>query len=261
MFDQHTMFPGFAALLPVLGAAALIYAGQSTRLLMPRRFIELRPWQFLGNISYSLYLWHWPLVILLPMWFGKPLNNGQKILLFAFAVLLATLTKRFIEDPVRFGRVAKLAPGRQLALAALAMVATVGIVIGLGSVATARVQNSWAAQNLQPSLLQLHDDWSSIEKSDCVTSPSSSAFKYCEFGDQKGAQTIALIGDSHSRQLFDAVNEIARQQHFRLIVISKSHCEPMASALIESDYGELVAEHGTLRSKAIWHRTKRLIWS
>ena len=59
-FSVKTPFPGWAAAVPVLGALAVIYAGA------PGRVLALRPVQFLGDISYSVYLWHWPLIVLAP---------------------------------------------------------------------------------------------------------------------------------------------------------------------------------------------------
>jgi len=249
MFDQQTLFPGFAALLPVLGAAALIYAGQSTHHLMPRAFINLKPWQFLGDISYSLYLWHWPLIILLTMWWGRDFNNVGKMVIFAVAIVLGWLTKRFVEDPIRFRRISRAGAIWQLGFGLLAMLLTVGATLGLSALAQNRVETSWANTHLKPSLLKLHDDFSSIEKNqNCTTSPSSTDFEVCLMGyaGQKGnpgqngggTKQIALIGDSHARQLFDAVNAIAIRHRVALYVISKSHCEPMASQGFPADYTE-----------------------
>ena len=239
MFDQHTVFPGAAALLPVLGAAALIYAGQSTHYLMPRGFIKLKPWQFLGDISYSLYLWHWPLIILITVWWGRDLSNIGKILVFAIAITLGWLTKRFIEDPIRFGRISRAGVFWQLGFGLAAMLLTFAATGGLTAFAQNRVEQSWANTHLNPGILKLREDWSSIEKNEnCVTSPSSTDFKVCEQGDPNGTKQVALIGDSHARQIFDAVNAISIRNHYKLFVISKSHCEPMASQVFPADYTE-----------------------
>ena len=225
--------------MPVLGAAAVIYGGQSLHFMMPRRFIAFKPWQFLGDISYSLYLWHWPLIVLVPLWLGKSLSSTGKLALFAFAILLAWLTKRFVEDPIRFGFLSRLAARWQLVVAGTAMLLTLGASLGIAGYAKAAVENSWASTHLHPSLLALHNDWSSIEKNEmCLVSPSSTDFKVCVKGDPRGNKTVALIGDSHTRQIFDAVNSIALARHFKLFVISKSHCEPMASKLFPADYSE-----------------------
>lgn len=97
-YDHATSFPGFAAALPVLGTAAVIFAGNSHASLLHSRAAALRPVQWVGGVSYSLYLWHWPLIVVAPFALGREASTVSKIGVLVLALALAALTKRFVED-------------------------------------------------------------------------------------------------------------------------------------------------------------------
>ena len=100
-FDGQTPFPGYAAALPTLAAAAVIAASNTERWWYPTRLLALRPAQFVGDISYSLYLWHWPLIIIAPSVPFWGLTIYHRVALLGLCFVLAWLTKRFVEDPAR----------------------------------------------------------------------------------------------------------------------------------------------------------------
>ena len=100
-WDGAGSFPGWFALIPTFGTALVILFGESGGFTYVSR---LRPAQFFGDISYSLYLWHWPLIILAPAILGVDLNHDAralKLVLFAAGVLIAWLSYRFVENPLR----------------------------------------------------------------------------------------------------------------------------------------------------------------
>jgi peptidoglycan/LPS O-acetylase OafA/YrhL len=102
LYDEYTMFPGPAAALPCFGAAALIVTGPASPL--SARALSARPLVFTGRISYSLYLWHWPVVVFtkigLLLAVAGPLVKAAEV---AASVLLAVLSWRFVEQPFRTG--------------------------------------------------------------------------------------------------------------------------------------------------------------
>ena len=104
VYTGATPFPGVAAIVPTVGTIMVIWAGMSRVWWAPTRIFGLRPVQYLGDISYSLYLWHWPLLILAGYAFTSGLNLPIKIAIVAAAVVLSALTKSFVEDPVRQNR-------------------------------------------------------------------------------------------------------------------------------------------------------------
>jgi len=126
LFTGETAFPGYIALIPVAGAILVIAAGSTQSALSPRRLVEWRPVQFVGDISYSLYLWHWAPIVILPFVLDRELSSVDKVAILIAALALAVVTKRFVEDPVR--RSKPLMP-RRLTYS-LAAVLTLALVAG-----------------------------------------------------------------------------------------------------------------------------------
>jgi peptidoglycan/LPS O-acetylase OafA/YrhL len=122
LLGPGSLYPGTAALLPVLGAVLVIGAGCATPAQGCGRLLAAAPMRAIGRVSYSLYLWHWPVLLLAPHLLGRPLGLAGSLATVGVSGGLAVLTVRFIEDPFRFA-----APIRRSALASLA----------LGGVATA----------------------------------------------------------------------------------------------------------------------------
>jgi hypothetical protein len=103
-YTSATPFPGISALAPCLGTALVIAAGTNGKPLV-NRMLSLRPVVFIGLISYSLYLWHWPVIVFHSMGLGfeGASVNAQKLLLGGVSILLGTLSWRFVERPFRSG--------------------------------------------------------------------------------------------------------------------------------------------------------------
>ena len=100
-YDRDTLFPGIAAMAPVLGAAALIHAAPGTR---AARLLGCPPLVGVGLISYSLYLWHWPLIVFTEYATDMPLAGYTRIAVIAAALIAALVSWRFVERPFRDSR-------------------------------------------------------------------------------------------------------------------------------------------------------------
>jgi peptidoglycan/LPS O-acetylase OafA/YrhL len=99
-FSSGTRFPGYSALLPCIGTVLLIYSGTGQSTVMAR-FLSIKPLVFIGLISYSLYLFHWPLLAMARYYWIKPLSVAAATGLMFFAGVLAILSRRYIEQPFR----------------------------------------------------------------------------------------------------------------------------------------------------------------
>ncbi len=99
-FDDKTSFPGLLALIPTLGTFLILFSNSQRRTVIGK-ILSLAPIRFIGLTSYSLYLWHWPLIVFYKEYFGSNLNIIDKVIILFFSFLLATLSTYFIENPVR----------------------------------------------------------------------------------------------------------------------------------------------------------------
>jgi peptidoglycan/LPS O-acetylase OafA/YrhL len=126
-----TPYPGIAALLPTLGAALVIGAGCANPSQGCGRALAVSPMRAIGRISYSWYLWHWPVLLLAPALVGHPLGLAARVAAALVSGGLAVLTLRVIENPLRFAPAVRRSPGRSLALGgvATAIAVCVGLVL------------------------------------------------------------------------------------------------------------------------------------
>ena len=126
-----TLYPGIAALLPVLGTSLVIGAGCAAPSQGCGRVLASSPMRAIGQVSYSWYLWHWPVLVLAPALLGHPLGLAARLAAAIVSGGLAVLTLRFIENPLRFAASVRQSANRSLLLggAATAAAACVGVVL------------------------------------------------------------------------------------------------------------------------------------
>jgi peptidoglycan/LPS O-acetylase OafA/YrhL len=101
IFDGESKFPGWIALLPVVGTLAVIVAGDPRALFGPGFIVRNRFVQFVGDVSYSAYLWHWPLIVLVPFVIARDLGTAERLVILAATLGLAWVSERYVEDVVR----------------------------------------------------------------------------------------------------------------------------------------------------------------
>ena len=147
-FSGDTLFPGYAALLPLAGTMLVIAAGRSSAAWSPTRLVDWAPVQYTGNISYSLYLWHWPLIVLLPFVTGHNLTTTEKVVVLLASFACAGATKVLIEDRFRSARWLTSSKGRTYGAAAVTTALLLGVCWWPGALvdrAVAREQQQAAA--------------------------------------------------------------------------------------------------------------------
>ena len=197
LIDAHQPFPGFVALFPCLGAAALLYSGSAATL--AARILSARPLVFVGLISYSLYLWHWPIFSFARM-IAADVHLGWLAATagIALSFLLATLSWYYVERPFRNARVW---PARAIAIfsiaGALALVAaglTVHFLHGMPS-------------RLNPAVLTTQSAALDVDplRDPCRRYAEHGRAQECRFGPAGAEPTYVLIGDSHAAALRPAM--------------------------------------------------------
>jgi peptidoglycan/LPS O-acetylase OafA/YrhL len=294
LYTDATVFPGYAAVLPVAGAALAIAGGCAD----PRRgpVVVLRAWpmQELGRLSYGWYLWHWPVLMLAPYVLDRAPGLWLKLALAAAALVPAAMSLTAVEDRIRFHRALRARPRHGLLLggvltAAAAALALLSLSIpvtvkGRGTAAdTARVlaaapasstspttpptarqltdlirTSSYATAmpgNLVPALSVAVKDYPA--DGNCIapfgqTSVVPSVANGCQLhGDVNSPTVVVLFGDSHAEQWYDAVNAVALQRHWRLVVLSKVGCTPASIVTYRTGTSQPYGECAAWRQSAI----------
>ncbi|WP_186317671.1 acyltransferase family protein [Curtobacterium sp. 9128] len=242
-----TPFPGIAAALPVLGAAVLVTVGAGT---VFEQLGALRPVAFTGRISYALYLWHWPLVVIVPIALGHPMGWRTKLAVLVVSFLLATVTTVAFEEPLRFSRrMRTLRPRRVALLGAVATVVVVALGAStLGAVHVQQVQAATFAHELaqgdapcfgaaaaigtakpcvNPRLADVRVPAPSAAERDDPNRPAcwNATFHVCELGTTRGySKRLIVLGDSHSNALLGAYDAIGRRNGWRIDLAGSGGC-------------------------------------
>ena len=223
-FDKTTPFPGIAALAPVV-ATVLLLASRSEWPPIIDVIAQSRFTQWLGAISYPLYLWHWPVLVIPAIYLGEELTLVQTVLLLSLTVLLAGLTHRYVEAPMR---AATLAHRKVFSFVALAT----SISILLGGFTFVQHSNSITIDSgFTVSLDQVRSK-PKINEDGCHIHIRQTLSPRCEYGDLTSDETIVLYGDSHAAQWFPALDLIGKRRGIKIVSLTKSAC-PSAEVIKE----------------------------
>ena len=221
VLNSTSSFPGPAALPSVLGTALLIAAPAS---LINRRILSQPPLVFIGRVSYSWYLWHWPLLSFLHIVYGGATPVAITLAALAASFALAILSYFFIEQPFRRSRSAAPLPLRYAAATAIlvAISATLWLTHGLPSrfPAFAQIESSNIPISSDPCLADIGDEALNFSSA-CVQNSAP----------PQGSQpALAVWGDSHAAALAPALRALAHQQGYAFAELAKASCPPILGA-------------------------------
>ena len=211
--DTATPYPGIHALAPSLGAAAII-AGGITATRNPLADVRL---VWIGDRSYSIYLWHWPVLT-----FGAALgfdhSAAETAALLLLTLLLAMLTYRLIELPFWKGHLSHFAPRPVMLTGLLAIT-----IAFAGSLHALWAPSSGERSKRDPEL-DIRLDMPVIYRMGCDSWISSAELSPCVFGEREASRTVVFIGDSIGAQWFSAFPALFPPPQWRVVVLTKSAC-------------------------------------
>lgn len=227
-FNENTPFPGAPALIPVIATAILI--GGYTAWLKPAQWVgRWRLTQWLGEISYPLYLWHWPALVLPAAYLGRPLRISERAICIALTIVLAHLTHIYIEEPIRYRKFQPRTLVRAAALATTSFV-LMSSLIYLTYTETIHVRGSAIVFKMSQVLAR-----PSVYEDACHSFYNKSIPAQCEYGDLNSSRVVVLYGDSHAAQWFPAMQQLANENGFKLVNFTKSACP--AAQVARGDQG------------------------
>lgn len=270
-YTAATPFPGAAALLPTLGAAAVIIGGMSGRATHGAgKLLSIRPMKWVGDLSYSLYLWHWPLLIISTEILDDELRLRYGLLIVALAFIPSWLSYHYVERPIRDRTYLKAKPARTLragvaymlisVLAGTIVLASAGRIplVGQSSPELSDGESAGASllaedpatgrvldhiESFTPDPATAADDNPELYDEGCHQEQAQDEINACVFGDPDSDYVVALAGDSHAAQWLPALEPIAEENGWRLETYTKSSC-PLNSSSISID-GSLYEECST----------------
>ena len=216
-FDSTTPFPGSAALVPVIGTFLLINSMGN----WPKAAGDIsnhKITQWLGAISYSLYLWHWPVLLLPSIYLDRPLLGIEKTLCVIVTIILAHLTYKFVEQPIRYANLDTKTVYKALTSA---FVAITLISVAIMSTNTTKIYIKEVNKTFD--LLDIAAQ-PKVYRDGCHAGYGDITSAKCIYGDLSSSKTIVLLGDSHAAQWFEPLNAIATRDGYKLISLTKSAC-------------------------------------
>jgi peptidoglycan/LPS O-acetylase OafA/YrhL len=224
-YTESTPFPGTAALAPVIGTAIAIASISSWPRIL-NFFSNLKITQWLGEISYPLYLWHWPLLVIPMVYLGRDLTIVERAIAILTTVLFAHLTHKFVEQPLRH---ISLSPKKIVSGAIVASI----IATGTGLAITASANNTITLPTGQSYSLTEIMQKPQVYLDDCHVNNGETVSGDCTYGPDS-PNKVVLFGDSHAAQWMPVLEELAYERNFQLISLTKSACPGPAVAKVES---------------------------
>ncbi len=260
-FSGSTPFPGYAALLPTLGAALVIAAGIG-RQGSAGRLLSLAPFRYVGDRSYAFYLWHWPVLVIAAGYVGHDLSTTASLALLAGAFFLSILSYGLVENPIRHMSW-RPQTGALLWPASAAVIVAVAMPI-LGSLhgTAARISNASAAVRpealvrqtaparaswkplaavatavsaakrgaalpwpLTPPVGNLRNDFYEFPKG-CAARQGQTASSICRLGETSAGKTLLVFGDSHAQMWMPTILRLAHRDGWVVIPLVKVGCVP-----------------------------------
>ncbi|MGG5171030.1 acyltransferase family protein [Pseudarthrobacter sp. J1738] len=243
-------FPGFLALWPTLSAAAVIVAGASGHRLGADRILSSRPLVRLGDNSYALYLWHWPILVLFlaAMNLEKP-SLWQGLLVVASSLILAVATTALVEKPLRTWQWPQARSWRSAVVIAVCAAVMAGPVSlwqshmlaadraiaaqpkemtpGAAALAPENAGKVTPQAKVIPAPGAMKDEWADIDGL-CTGEnvPSDPLLSGCLQNDKpiKTTKTIVVLGDSHAQQYMAALGPVAKSHGWEVVTLLRGNC-------------------------------------
>ena len=255
VFNGNTAYPGSLVAIPVVGAAFVIAGGTRTPPWAAESVLKRGPFQWFGKLSYSIYLWHWPLLIIAADAAGTTSLPFRRNIIWLVVALAASMVSFYlVENPLRHARLARFGRWTPIGLGAVLIavsliVATVEIDVHAapptpaslssgkqsaipriaGSVAEVEQVVQAAAKiekipaDLTPALTNVRSTWGGPAPP-CWPSIGQSSIPACMFGDLNSKHTMVVYGDSHAGMWFHTLDLVANLIHWRLAYLGKGYC-------------------------------------
>jgi peptidoglycan/LPS O-acetylase OafA/YrhL len=238
-------FPGPSALLPAVATVMALVAGVGAPGQGVGVVLGSAPLQHLGRLSYSWYLWHWPVLAFIAA-SGADVPMAGRLLGAAGALAAAAAAYALVENRIRFHPA--LVPRPKLTLGLAGALSLAGVTLALGAGGYAR----WASSGpRQQAITAAVGDNTALQDNKCVVGFTGRGVRECVFGDTLSAVTVVLFGDSHAEQWFTALEPVAQERRWRLVTMVKAGCAVGSVPVYSAALGRRSDECAAWRREAI----------
>ncbi len=225
-YNESTLFPGIAALAPVLGASFIIHSGKGGESIV-KSLLILKPIVFIGLISYSLYLWHWPLIVFSKYLIFRDLTTIETTGILLATFIISVLSLKFIEQPFRGNQ--PIIPDRKklftLALGIMILTSITGSVIYL--------QNGMPGRQPEAKITDLQKTY--YEENEPTLDKLQKGITPSVIGLNGAKPCFAIWGDSHAGALLTAISEMGKKYKISGYNITKSNSPPLIGINLLND--------------------------
>ena len=237
-FDKSTVFPGYSACLPVLATALILRAGAVDINNNVTQILKIKPLQEIGRLSYSWYLWHWPVLIFAAS-IKAEMTLLEKLGCLLLSLIIAEASYRYVENPLRHNKLLIRKNANSLIMAALITCVSIGI-----SYSWRLYTKSWEQLPEQLIFTEAKNDLPMIYTSGCFGKyPDTSVnMEACSGGTSSASKTMILLGDSHAANWYPALEQMAFNEDWRLLTLAKSACPPISEPIIDKNLGREYTE-------------------
>lgn len=231
VIGNASSFPGYAALWPVGAAILIIIAGRSVNLNNAGRWLGIKPLAWLGTYSFGIYLWHWPIYVVVLRLTGQTPSILLGLFIIVLSMILAYGSHHATEWLTDFLRKS----WRPIIIAGIYAAGLVAVAGSALAMHTFVVRNGHVleasslfigpdARAIKPGPLSVRRDIPASYPRGCHQNQTSSEVLRCDFGDQNAVRTLFLVGGSHSAHWLPGLDLVAKERGWRIVSITKSAC-------------------------------------
>jgi peptidoglycan/LPS O-acetylase OafA/YrhL len=231
-YSESTHFPGLAAVPPVLGTALIILCGVREKSFIGK-LLSLPVLVFIGKISYSLYLWHWPLLIFGEYFAIRPLTGFEIVLEMALVFILSTLSWRYIETPFRSRDFLKTSQVFVFGTGIMVIATFMGAVIYFKNGLPTRIMTSSESDQNKENVRWKFEECNVNHFDNRETIP------VCYLGANSQIPSFLLWGDSHAPTFGKAVNISATPAGFSGFTTWSAACPPLLGIITSPNVGDI----------------------
>ncbi|EMG6525840.1 acyltransferase [Providencia rettgeri] len=235
LISDKNIFPGFLSAIPCLGAAMIIAGGSGIKQNYASKLLSIKPIAFIGLLSFSIYLWHWPFIAF-SNYLSIELNGKSRVVIILLTVFLSYLSLKFIENPIRKS---KIGFSKSFLFFNLSFILISALLIftskSTNGFAFRFNENSFENSKIDVSYADLDAGWCHVSSERLSDIKYTNELSHCYIGDKTAKKEVLFIGDSTAGHYAPFVDAMAKAANIKVRQLSTSSCYP---SLEIKGYGE-----------------------